>query len=136
MAAKLENARVSVKVKLAILWTVIMFFYLYNDVFMLLQSVRSGDGASDHPPGEQTMLLYATIITPAALMPLLCLVMPPALSRWVNIIVGAAYFAIIVWTILPADSAWFYRFIGIMENIVTLAVIWTAWRWPREATAV
>jgi hypothetical protein len=94
--------------------------------------MRSGTGVSDNPPSEQTMLVYASMITPAALMPLLCLVMAPRLSRWVNIVVGAAYFAIIVWTLVPADTSWFYRFIGIVENLVTLLVIWTAWRWPRE----
>lgn len=130
--AKLQNTPVPAKLRLAIAWAVIMFFYLYNDVFMLLEGVRSGAGASDNPPGELTMLVYASIITPAALMPLLNLVMAPALSRWVNILVGAAYFAIIVWTILPAGTAWFYRFIGIVENLVTLFVIWTALRWPRE----
>lgn len=134
-AGKLENTPVSVKVRLAIMWAVIMFFYLYNDVFMLLQGMRSGTGVSDNPPSELTMLVYASMITPAALMPLLNLVMAPGLSRWVNIIVGAAYFAIIVWTLLPADTSWFYRFIGIVENLITLWVIWTALRWPLEAPA-
>ena len=55
------------------------------------------------------------------------------LSRVVNVILGAAYFAIIVWTILPADTHYFYRFIGVVENAVTLGVIWTALSWRREA---
>jgi hypothetical protein len=75
------------------------------------------------------MLIYATVITPPALMPLFCLVTPRGLSRLVNVLVGAAYFAIIVWTILPADTAWFYRYIAVVENAVTLLVIWTALRW-------
>ena len=129
---RLENAHVSVKVRLAVMWAVIMFFYVYNDVFTLLQHVRSGQGPSIDPPGETQMLAYALIITPAALMPLLCLVIPAAVSRWVNIALGVVYFAIIVWTLTPADTAWFYRFIGGVENLVTLGVIWTAWRWPRE----
>lgn len=131
--AALENTRISTKAKLAIMWAVIMFFYLYNDVFMLLQAVRSGDGASAEPPSELKMLVNAMVITPSALMPLLCVVMKPALSRWVNILTGAAYFAVIVWTILPPDTSWFYRYIGIVENIVTLGVIWTALRWPRAS---
>lgn len=132
-AGALENGAVSVKVRLALMWAVIMFFYLYNDVFMLLQNVRSGAGPSDSPPDATKMLVYAVIITPAALMPLLCVVVRPSIIRWVNIVLGGAYFAIIVWTLTPADTAWFYRFIGVVENLVTLAVIWTAWRWPRAA---
>jgi Family of unknown function (DUF6326) len=128
----LDSSRVSVRARLATMWVVIMFFYLYNDVFMLLQAVRSGAGASAHPPSELKLLVYAMIITPAALMPLLCVVMKPALVRWVNILMGAAYFAVIVWTILPANTPWFYRYIGVVENGVTLALIWTAWRWPRR----
>jgi hypothetical protein len=134
MRKPLQNTPVSVKLRLAAMWTVIMFFYLYNDFFMLLRDMRHGTGLDPTPPGEATLLIYACIITPAALMPLLCLVMPPNLSRWANIVLGAAYFAIIVWTLLPPDTSWFYRFIGAVENLVTLLVIWTAWRWPREAT--
>ena len=127
-----SHSRVSVRTRLATMWVVIMFFYLYNDVFMLLKAVRSGAGASANPPSERTLLVYAMIITPAALMPLLCFVLKPALARWVNIFIGTAYFAVIIWTILPADTSWFYRYIGIVENVVTLALIWTAWRWPRQ----
>ena len=126
-----QDARISVKAKLAVMWAVIMFFYIYNDIFMLIEAVRSGAGASPVPPSEAKLLVFALIITPAALMPLLCIVMKPGLSRWVNVIVGAAYFAVIIWTILPADTSWFYRYIGIVENIVTLGVIWTALKWPR-----
>lgn len=129
----LDNPPVNVRVRLSLMWAVIMFFYIYNDVFMLLGHVRSGAEPSAGPANEITMLLYALVITPAALMPLLCLVFPPALTRWVNIVLGTAYVAIIFWTLAPASTALFYRFIGVVENIVTLAVIWTAWRWPRTA---
>jgi hypothetical protein len=131
----LENAGVSVKLRLAIMWAVVMFFYLYNDVFMLLQGVRSGEGVSENPPDEITLLVYAMIITPSALMPLACIALPATISRWLNIVVGLLYFGVIVWTILPADTSLFYRFIGIVENIVTLGIIWTAWRWPRVKVA-
>lgn len=126
------SSRVGVRARLATMWVVIMFFYLYNDVFMLLRTVRSGGSASANPPSELQLLVYAMIITPAALMPLLCFVMKPALVRWVNIVIGAAYFGVIVWTVLPAGTSWFYRYIGVVENGVTLALIWTAWRWPRR----
>lgn len=130
----LDNPRISVRTRLATMWVVIMFFYLYNDLFMLLKAVRTGAGPSANPPGELTLLVYAMIITPAALMPLVCIAMKPVVVRWLSIVMGAAYFAVIVWTILPADTSWFYRYIGVVENLVTLLLIWTAWRWPaREA---
>ncbi len=128
---RLENGIVNVRVRLAVLWSVIMFFYIYNDVFMLLDDVRRNAGTSPNPPNQMTMLAYAIVITPAALMPLLCIFVRPSVIRWGNIILGLAYFAIIVLTLAPAGTALFYRFIGIVENLVTLAVIWTAWRWPR-----
>ena len=130
-AAPIENASVSVKVRLAVMWVVIMFFYVYNDVFMLLQTSHSDAKASGGRPGEMVMLAYALVITPAALMPLLCLVVPPVVIRWVNIVLGLAYFVVIVLTLTPPDTPLFYRFIGCVENVVTVAAIWTAWRWPR-----
>jgi hypothetical protein len=130
-----ENSRVGVRARLAVMWAVIMFFYLYNDVFMLLEAQRSGEGAAANPPSEVKMLIFAMVITPPALMPLLCLVMPRSLSRWVNVVVAALYFAIIIWTILPTDTALFYRYIGVVENLVTLGVIWTALRWRRPETS-
>jgi len=135
MSRVLQSAHVGVKVRLAIMWAVIMFFYIYNDIFMLLKAARNGEGLSTSPLDELALLVYALIITPPALMPLLCLVLKPALNRWVNIIVGTAYFSIIVWTVMPLNTSWFYRYIGVVENLVTLATIWTAWRWPRDERA-
>ena len=126
-----EDARVSMKMRLSVMWTVIMFFYLYNDVFMLMHDGHAAGGAS--APSESQLLAFAVMITPPALMPLLCQVLQPALNRWVNIVVGVAYFGLIVWTILPAGTAWFYRYIGVVENAITLAAIWMAWRWKRSA---
>ena len=132
---RLENARIGVKTKLAIMWVVIMFFYLYNDLFHLMHGVQTGESGWASPPSELMWLIFAMVITPSALMPLLTLVLSPAVSRWTNIILGAAYFVVIVLTILPASTSWYYRYIGIVENVVTLAVIWTAWRWPRVELA-
>ena len=132
--ASLHNAPVGVNVQLALMWSVIMFFYAYNDVFMILASNVHEARQVATAPGGATMLAYALVITPAALMPLLCVVISPAIMRWVNIVLGSVYFVIIVFTLLPAGTATFYRFIGVMENLVTLLVVWTAWRWPLTAS--
>ena len=132
---RLENVRVGVKTKLAVMWAVIMFFYLYNDFFHLMRGLQTGESGWDSPPTELMWLMFAVAITPSALMPLLTVVLPPAISRWTNIVLGLAYFVIITLTILPAGTPLFYRYIGVVENLVTLAVIWTAWRWPRVEAA-
>ena len=132
--AALDNTSVSVRVQLALMWTVIMFFYAYNDVFMILASNVHGASHASTAPSGTTMLAYALVITPAALMPLLCVVVSPAIMRWVNIVLGLAYFTIIVSTLVPAGTATFYRFIGVAENLVTLLAVWTAWRWPSTAS--
>jgi hypothetical protein len=131
----LENSSVNVKLRLALMWVVVMFFYIYNDVFMLLRDVQSGAAKPGSSPNELTMLAYALVITPAALMPLVCVVTTPAILRWLNIVLGLAYFVIIVLTLVPESTAMFYRFIGIVENCITLVVVWTAWRWPRSTAA-
>ena len=127
------SAPVSVPVRLAFGWVVILFFYIYNDVFMLLADVQKSGPKSGSSPSELIMLAYALVITPAALMPLLCVSMSSAVVRWASIILGLVFFVIILITLLPAGTALFYRFVGVVENLVTFFVVWTAWRWPRSA---
>jgi hypothetical protein len=65
-----------------------------------------------------------------ALMIFLSSALAPALSRWLNVVLGLAYTVIDGLTFL--GSAPFYQVVVGIETVVTLLIVWTALRWPRE----
>lgn len=52
----------------------------------------------------------------------------PVLNRWLNLVFGVAYTAIILITM------WGWRFLvfyGVIEISLTSLVVWYAWKWPK-----
>ena len=64
----------------------------------------------------------------------LSLVLPAVVSRWLNVGAGLFYAAIML--LILFNSAWaFYMLFATIEIILTLLVVWYAWRWPRQSTS-
>ncbi len=58
----LDDGKVNVKTKLALLWVALMFFYIYNDLFSMFQPGHVADLVEGHLEGlrfTQTILLGA-----------------------------------------------------------------------------
>jgi len=130
----LEDTQVPVRYKLAALWTSVMFCYVYGDYFELyvpgkLQQMLNGEMAL----GAVTQgLLVGTAILMAvpSLMVVFSLILPAALSRWLNMAAGLFYAAIML--LILFNGAWaFYMLFAVLEVILTLLVLGFAWRWPR-----
>lgn len=133
--AAFTDVPVHVRFKLAALWASVTLCYLYGDYFGLyvpgkLQNMIDGRMG---PMGltTQAVLVKATVMMAIpSLMVFLALTLRPALNRWVNIVFGIAFTAIMAITM---SGAWnFYLFLGVVEMGLTLAIVWYAWRWPRE----
>jgi len=134
----LEDTRVPVRFKLAALWTSLMFCYVYCDYFQLyvpgkLQDMLNGEmtlGAV-----TQGMLVgTAALMAVPSLMIFLSIVLPAVLSRWLN--VGAGLFYATIMLLILVNGAWaFYMLFATIEIILTLLVVWYAWRWPRQPTS-
>jgi len=131
----LDEARVNVRIKLAALWTSVMFCYIYADYFDLytpgkLHSMLEG---LMRPLGAVTQgMLVGTSLMLAipAVMIFLSVALPPAPCRWLNVVFGIVYTAIILVTMW----GWaFIVFYGVIEVALTLLVVWYAWKWPRTA---
>jgi hypothetical protein len=132
----LEDLKISVKIKLSALWTSVMCCYIYADYFGLyrpgkLQAVLRGDFFS--LPATQPVLLGASVMLAIpSLMIFLSVVLRPVFNRWLNIVTGAVYTAIILKTMW----GWaFYIFYGVVEISLTLLVVWYAWRWPKASAS-
>ena len=131
----LEDFKVPVRLKLSALWASLMFCYIYGDYFGLyvpekLQGILAGDG----PIGavsQETLVATSLLLAIPGLMVFLCLVLPPKLNRWFNIILGAFYIAVMA---LTMPGAWsFYLLLGGIEIALGVATVWHAWSWPKRA---
>jgi hypothetical protein len=134
--APLEDLKVPVRLKLAALWTSLMFLYIYGDYFGLyqpgnLQGMLQGKMGPLGPTTQGVLLGTSLLMAVPSLMIFLSLVMRPMLSRVLNMILGLIY-AIIMLVTMP--GAWtFYLLLGVIEIALSLLIVWHAWKWPRLA---
>jgi hypothetical protein len=133
-AKKLEYFKTNVKMKLSALWIVLMILYIYNDFFALFTPgalEEMMEGKMGPFSVTQFGLLTATImmIVPA-IMIFLSLTLKSKVNRILNIIAGAAYTLIGIGNLIGETWA-FYLSSGIIQIVLTLLVIWHAYRWPK-----
>jgi hypothetical protein len=135
-AGMLEDRIVNVKTRLALLWVALMFLYIYNDVFSLLQPGHAADLVNGHLEGvrfTQTMLFSAAVLMAfPSFMILLSLSLKARANRMVNIIIGFLHILVLFGTqFIGQGGAWFYwRFYELLELLFLVFIIWTAWKWP------
>ena len=130
----LERFAVPAPIKLSLLWAALMGLYIYNDYFsMYLPGVMDKMSAGIMGPlGEATdaiLIGVSLMLAIPALMIFLSSAMPPALSRWINVVLGLAYTFVQGLTFF--GSALFYQMVVVFEIIVTLLIVWIALRWPK-----
>ena len=132
---RLADAPVHVRLKLSALWASVMFCYVYGDFFGLFKPGKlSSMIAGQTPIGPTTqgvLVAFAIVMAIPSVMVFLSLVLRPNLARWANVIFGVLYTVIMVIT-MPGEWG-FYVLLGCIEVALTLAIIWYAWTWPRQA---
>jgi hypothetical protein len=133
----LDDIRVPTKLKLSALWASTMFCYVYGDYFGLYQpaQLRGMLAGRIEPlgPATQGVLLGVSVMMAIpSLMVFLSIALKAPASRWTNIVVGSAFTVIVL---LTMPGTWlFYLFLSSVEVVLTLLIVWEAWRWPRRAS--
>lgn len=136
--APLHDPPLSPRLELAGLWASLMFCYVYGDYFGLYVPGKLGGMLAGRmePLGAVTqgvLLGTSAMMAIPALMVCAVLLLPAALARWTSALFGLAYTAIMLMTMA---GAWqFYLFLGVIEVLLSLGIVWVAWRWPRRALA-
>jgi len=132
----LENPKVNIKIKLASLWTSVVFCYLYGDYFELyvpekVNSLLTGENILDSP----TKLLIASIVLAIpSIMIALSIILKPKINRILNIVFGTLFTLMMVLIAINSLTAWysFYVFLAILESLITFLIVVYAWKWPRK----
>lgn len=131
----LEDVKVTIKVKLAALWTAFMFLYTYVDYFHLYMP----GSVEDILAGKvfvfditQVFLLIALVLVAIpVLMISLSVALPAKVNRWTNIIVAAVYIPYMLFNL--AGEAWIHMVFGAVVEVVLLSlIIRYAWQWPHQ----
>lgn len=130
----LEGFRAPTKLKLSALWTSLMFLYVYGDYFNMytpgkIDRMKAGDVGPVNAADEVAMAALTMMMVVPALMIACSLLLPSVLSKWLNVLFGLAYAAILAMT-LPGAPV-FYLAYGAIEIPLSLLIAWIALTWPK-----
>ena len=131
----LEPWRAPVPLKLAALWSSVMFCYLYCDYFELytpgkLQGMLQARLGPLGPVTQGVLMGTSLMMAIPSLMIFLSIALGPCASRWLNLVFGTLYTVLMGMLAIQAD--WhFYQGFAALEAGLTALAVWYAWRWPR-----
>lgn len=127
------STKIEKRVLLSTLWIFVMINMLKADILSLYipgmaEELASFAGATPIP---LVMLVGAILVEISTLMIVLARVLPYRANRWTNIIIS-------IWTIVfvwgGMTNQPHYIFIGSVETIALLFIIWIAWKWTLETS--
>jgi hypothetical protein len=132
----LKDEPVSIKLKLAALWTAVTLCYLYGDYFELyvpgkLEGMQAGTSMLNTPI---FLLIAAAFLAIPAMMVFLSVLLKPKWNRVLNMVFGIVFTLIVVSVGFSASDQWylFYKLYAVIEIIITLIIIRTAYLWPKQ----
>jgi hypothetical protein len=130
----LEDIKVSVKLKLAALWTSLMFLIIYIDYFHLympgmIEDVLVGRVYVFDITQGFLVAALASVSIPA-LMIFLSVALPAKSNRLTNIIIAAVNIPFMLFNL--EGVAWAHMVLAaVIEVILLCLIIRYAWKWPR-----
>jgi len=130
----LEDIKVSLKLKLAALWTSFMFLYIYVDYFHLYMPGSIKDILAGKVFVFDISYVFLMIAMIFVAIPTLMIFLSVALSanvnRWTNIIVATVFIPYMLFNL--AGEAWVHMYFAAAVEVVLLClIIRYAWTWPR-----
>ncbi len=139
-ARQYQDTRIDVKLVLSALWIAMLIVFAYVDIFGflradVLRAALDGRMAAAGIMVDQVFLVFTTVyILIPTLMVFLSLVLRPRVNRIVNIVVALVYAVSIIASCIGEE--WVYYLLGsVLEVVLLIAIVRTAWTWPRTQVA-
>jgi hypothetical protein len=131
----LEEVKVNIRVKLSALWITLMLFYIYADILGFytpgnIESVVSGEIGGVQIT-EGFLFMMAIWMAIPSVMVFLSLTLRANVNRWVNILVAIFSIFALAATFFAGEISARYAFQAILEGLLMVAIIWSAWKWPK-----
>jgi hypothetical protein len=127
-----EDFQINVKFKISALWIAVMFCYVYGDYIQIYVPGILTKAMEVNATNETQIEFFAVALLMAipSVMIFFTLVVKPKINRWLNIILSTLYIIILVATNLK-ETWMFYLFLTVVEVLISVAIVWYAWNWPR-----
>jgi Family of unknown function (DUF6326) len=139
-AGQYQDTKIDAKLVLSALWIAMLIVFAYVDIFGffradVLKATLDGKVAVTGITVDQMFLVFTTVyILIPTLMVVLSLVLRPRVNRIVNIVVALVYAVSIV--AFSIGEGWVYYLLGsAVEVVLLVAIVRTAWTWPRTQVA-
>ena len=120
-----DKTAVSVRIKIAGLWTSLLFVFAYVDIFGLFRAdiINQVLAGKVHAFAvDQSFLLLTTIyITIPSMMIFLSLVLVPKINRWANIVIAIVYAVTIAGSCI--GETWLYYLFGSAVELLLLGLV-------------
>ncbi|GHT78528.1 hypothetical protein FACS189464_2130 [Bacteroidia bacterium] len=122
-----KDKTIDTRVKLSILWIVVMVNMIFADIFTILVELVYKNTMEGLPGEVKSVMAIAAIVTNVPiLMIYFARVLPYKSNRWINII--AAIFTII-YVIGGSSATPHYIIIASIEVIILFIIIVKSWKW-------
>lgn len=138
----LTNNEINIKIKLASLWTSLMFLYIYADYFRLMTPDKLKKMIDLQTPMGPTspnlLVIFSLILIVPALMIFLSIFLKPQINKWLNIIIACLYAVISILIIFSSiGNKWqmFFVIFNVVELVVLTIIISQAWKWPKAKSS-
>jgi hypothetical protein len=132
----LEDLKVPTKLMLAGLWGAVMFMYIYVDIVGFFAPGTVADillGKAWIYDIDQTWLLLSLMLMTLPVIAICVSLMVPAkMNRYANIGLGG-FHIVIAFGFAAGEINAYYVFGTVVEVMILVMIIWTAWKWPMVA---
>ena len=136
---KYINTKIEIKILLSVLWTTIMFLFVYADLKAIYQTGTVDAIIKGEIIGMKInqMFLFSSAILMSLpiIMIILSLIAKPMINRILNISIAALFIIINSMTyLIPNEgSVWYYYvYFTMIEYIICIGIIILAIKWPKK----
>lgn len=137
MGEKLKDYKINIKLRLAALWTSLLFCYIYGDYFELYvpgktQGILSGSSMLATPV---KLLTASIVLLIPSLMIFASVLLKPFINKWLNIVIASLMGLITLLVGLVSFSEWriFYVIYAFVETIIAIIIVYQAWHWRKTS---
>ncbi len=143
MAEQLQDPRLNVRTKLALLWITLLGLWIYADFFQLFTPFKLKNMLDLKGPfGEmtpETLIFYSLLLILPTLMIPGSFLLKPIWSKWLNILMAVLYAGISILIIVGSWAEEWLRFYILYQGVeifVFVLIIKNAWKWPKHIPGV